>query len=358
MKRTLSFQQKYRAICRRDSSYVGILFTAVKTTGVFCLPTCTARKPRPQNVEFFDSAREAIVHGYRPCKVCKPLQPAERVPDDVENLLKELQDRPELRLTDRDIRRRGIEPTTIRRWFQKHHKMTFHTFQRMLRLNRAYQELNNGKRVSTTAFSSGYESLSGFGESFRATFGAPPSQSAGREVIHLTRFATPLGAMVACATEKGVCLCEFSDRRMLESELHDLKSRLRAVILPSRDNSHLLRLEAELEQYFSGTLRAFDVALDTPASEFRQRVWNELRTIPYAQTRGYAEQARRIGKPAAVRAVAAANGHNRIAIVIPCHRVIGSNGSLTGYGGGLARKQWLLDFEKDVVARNEAAAAG
>ena len=106
------------------------------------------------------------------------------------------------------------------------------------------------------------------------------------------------------------------------------------------------QLEAELREYFEGTRQVFEVALDTPTTPFRQNVWEELLTIPYGQTRSYSEQARRIGKPRAVRAVGSANGHNRIAIVIPCHRVIGSDGSLTGYGGGLARKKWLLDFER------------
>ena len=148
------------------------------------------------------------------------------------------------------------------------------------------------------------------------------------------------------ATDAGVCLCEFTDRRMLETEFSDLQKRLNAVILPADGNPHLQQLETELQQYFAGTRKTFEVPLDTPTTPFRQRVWDELRTIPYAQTRSYAEQARRIGQPTAVRAVASANGHNRVSIVIPCHRVIGADGSLTGYGGGLARKQWLLDFER------------
>jgi AraC family transcriptional regulator of adaptative response/methylated-DNA-[protein]-cysteine methyltransferase len=152
--------------------------------------------------------------------------------------------------------------------------------------------------------------------------------------------------MFAAATDAGVCLCEFTDRRMLESEFNDLRKRLNAVILPADGNVHLRQLEAELHQYFAGDRKVFEVPLDTPTTPFRQRVWDELRTIPYGSTRSYADQARRIGNPKAVRAVASANGHNRVAIVIPCHRVIGADGSLVGYAGGLARKQWLLDLER------------
>ena len=126
----------------------------------------------------------------------------------------------------------------------------------------------------------------------------------------------------------------------------DLRQRLDAVLLPTEDHPHLRQLERELQEYFSGERQEFDVPLDTPTTPFRQRVWDELRTIPYGETRTYAQQAQRIGQPTATRAVASANGQNRVAIVIPCHRVIGSDGSLTGYAGGLARKQWLLDLEK------------
>jgi AraC family transcriptional regulator, regulatory protein of adaptative response / methylated-DNA-[protein]-cysteine methyltransferase len=344
--KTMTFDDQYEALCRRDSEYIGIFIAAVKSTGIFCVPTCPARKPKRENVEFFDSAQAAIRAGYRPCKVCRPMETAGQTPGFIASLIDELQSDPSLRFRASDLRRRGIEPATVRRWFLRHHQMTFNAYQRMLRLNRAYRQLTDGQTVTSAAVHSGYESLSGFAAGFRATFGASPSRAAQRNVIQLARFATPLGPMVACATDLGVCLCEFSDRRMLEAELADLQQRLHALILPAHDNSHLTQLQAELRQYFAGARRSFDVPLQTPTTPFRQRVWDELRTIPYGETRSYAEQAARIGKPTAVRAVAAANGQNRIAIVIPCHRVIGADGRLTGYAGGLARKQWLLDHER------------
>lgn len=341
----LSDNDKYQAICRRDSEYVGQFFTAVKTTGIFCHPTCRARTPKRENVEFFATAHEAIRHGYRPCKVCKPMEPPSETPGFIKALIEELQADPAVRFRADDLRSRGIEPATVRRWFLRHHQMTFNAYQRMLRLNRAYQELSTGKLVAATAFDSGYESLSGFSQGIRSTFGTAPSQVSETTVIHLTRFTTPIGPMVACATAAGVCLCEFTDRRMLETEFADLRKRLSALILPASDNAHLVQLETELREYFAGERQSFAVPLDTPTTPFRQRVWDELRAIPYGETRSYAQQAVQIGKPTAVRAVASANGQNRVAIVIPCHRVIGADGSLTGYAGGLARKQWLLDLE-------------
>ena len=342
----MTFDEQYDAICRRDPEYAGIFVTAVKTTGIFCRPTCTARTPKRENVEFFVAANEAIAHGYRPCKVCRPMEPPSQTPGFIAALIAELHAEPERRFRASDLRSRGIEPATVRRWFLRHHQMTFNAYQRMLRLNRAYRQLAAGASVTATALDAGYESLSGFGDGIRAAFGSAPSQAAKTRVLHLARFATPLGPMVACATETGVCLCEFTDRRMLEAEFADLRRRLNAVILPAANHPHLEQLKAELQAYFSGSRQSFDVPLDTPTTPFRQRVWDELRTIPYGETRSYGQQAERVGKPTAVRAVASANGQNRVAIVIPCHRVIGADGGLTGYAGGLARKQWLLDHER------------
>jgi len=150
--------------------------------------------------------------------------------------------------------------------------------------------------------------------------------------------------MFACATDRGVCLLEFTNRRMLETEFQDLQKRLEAVILAG-ENTHIIQLKNELKEYFDGNRTDFSVNLHTPTTPFRQKAWDMLMTIPYGKTASYAEQALKIGNPNAVRAVANANGHNRIAIVIPCHRVIGSDGSLTGYAGGLPRKEWLLMHE-------------
>ena len=151
--------------------------------------------------------------------------------------------------------------------------------------------------------------------------------------------------MYACATDIGVCLLDYTDRRMLETEFKDLCKRLNAVILPG-ENPFLSQVQEEIKEYFDGKRKSFDVPLHTPGTEFQNSVWRKLQDIPYGSTRSYKEQAMAIGNPKAIRAVASANGANRISIIIPCHRVIGTDGSLVGYGGGLHRKKWLLDFEK------------
>ena len=145
-------------------------------------------------------------------------------------------------------------------------------------------------------------------------------------------------------TEAGVCLVEFVSRRMLETEFRDLQRLLKARIVPG-ENSHTRQAVRELDEYFRGERRVFEVALDTPGSAFQQSVWQALQAIPFGHTGSYGQQARALGRPEAVRAVAAANGQNRVSIIVPCHRVIGQDGRLVGYGGGLARKQWLLDHE-------------
>jgi AraC family transcriptional regulator of adaptative response/methylated-DNA-[protein]-cysteine methyltransferase len=166
----------------------------------------------------------------------------------------------------------------------------------------------------------------------------------GQNVINIIRLNTPLGLMYGGATADGVCLLEFTDRKMLETEFKDLTRLLNAVILPG-SNHHLVQLELQLSEYFAGQRTTFNLKLNAPGTQFQQAVWQELQEIAYGTTISYKEQATRLNNPNAVRAVAGANGHNRISIIIPCHRVIGSNGTLTGYGGGIQRKQWLLDFE-------------
>ncbi|MFD2178244.1 methylated-DNA--[protein]-cysteine S-methyltransferase [Veronia pacifica] len=176
--------------------------------------------------------------------------------------------------------------------------------------------------------------------------GTTPSECNRQNVVLISRLTTPIGPMFACATDKGLCLLEFVDRRMLETEFSDLQRLFNAKIM-NGENQHIETVRRELNEYFAGERMSFTVKLDTPGTTFQQSVWQALCKIPYGQTYSYQQQAESIGNNKAVRAVASANGMNRIAIVIPCHRVIGKNGQLTGYGGGLERKRWLLLHEKE-----------
>jgi len=335
----------YKALVNKDVSYEGTFIAAVKTTGIFCRPTCTARKPKQENVEFFSTTKEAILSGYRPCKVCNPLEKLGATPGNIREILNELNDNPTLKFKDWDLIQRGIEPNNIRRWFLKNHGITFHSYQRMFRINSAFKKIQNGQPVTSVAFETGYESLSGFNDSFKSIFGVSPSNSKDKKIVNIVRLETPLGTMFACAVEQGICLLEFTDRRMLETELKALTKVLNANIIQGA-NRHFDLLKQQLDEYFEGKRKEFTVPLYTPGTEFQESVWKELQNIPYGSTRSYKQQAAALQKPEAVRAVANANGTNRISIIIPCHRVIGNDGSLTGYGGGLWRKKWLLDMEK------------
>jgi AraC family transcriptional regulator of adaptative response/methylated-DNA-[protein]-cysteine methyltransferase len=164
-------------------------------------------------------------------------------------------------------------------------------------------------------------------------------------MIKITKIETPLGEMTAGAVDEGICLLEFSDRRMLKTEYKDLTRYFRKTIQEG-DNPNFINLREQLKEYFEGSRKEFTVPLVTPGTDFQKAVWKELMNIPYGSTRSYLEQSVALGKPESIRAVANANGMNRISIIIPCHRVIGSDGNLTGYGGGLKRKKWLLDHEK------------
>lgn len=336
----------YTALLNRDASFEGIFIIAVKTTGVFCRPSCPARTPKRENVEFFDSARAALLHGYRPCKVCKPMEPKGTPPAWLRSLLEEIHQTPHIKLKDHDLRQRGLEPSRVRYWFKKQHGMTFQGYLRALRIGQAFGRIRHGEKVANTAFETGFRSLSGFVDSFKKTADFSPSKSADHEIITTTRILTPLGPMLAGATEEGICLLEFVDRRMLETQLTRLTKLLQARIVPGT-HKHFSRLSKQLEEYFSGSRKTFDVPLVLPGTEFQKRVWAELQSINYGKTRSYKEQAVAIGSPNAVRAVAKANGDNRIAILIPCHRVIGAKGEMVGYGGGLWRKQYLLKLETD-----------
>ncbi len=334
----------YEALLSKDTRFEGIFFAAIKTTGIFCRPSCTARKPKPENVEYYGTASEAVRYGYRPCKVCHPMALKDATPDWLTGLLAEIGANPTQRIQNADLRARGLQPERVSRWFKKTHGITFQGYLRMLRINQAFGQIKYGDSVTETAFNNGYESLSGFVDSFKKATGFAPVHSPNKNVITVSRIPTPLGPMLAGATDEGICLLEFTDRRMLETQILRLKKYLKAELVPG-EHPHFKVLDEQLKSYFEGKLKTFDVPLVLPGTDFQKTVWTELQRIPAGTTRSYKEQAQNIGNPKAVRAVAKANGDNRISILVPCHRVIGSDGELTGYGGGLWRKKWLLELE-------------
>jgi AraC family transcriptional regulator of adaptative response/methylated-DNA-[protein]-cysteine methyltransferase len=333
-----------RAYLNGDAAYNGVFFLAVRTTAIFCRPHCPARKPLPKNVEYFASAREALFAGYRPCKRCRPLHEDDQ-PEWAASLLADVERAPHTRITETELRKRGVDPATVRRFFTRRFGMTFQAYTRARRLAGAFKEIQNGAALDEAASGSGYESTSGFRDAFERLFGDAPRNRPSGPGVFLSWIKSPLGPLVAGATDKGVCLLEFSDRRMLETQCTTLRGRFTGPVVPGT-NEHLMALEKELGEYFAGKLQKFTVPLVYPGTPFQERVWNELLKIPYGATRSYEDIAAGVGDYKAVRAVGTANGRNRICIVIPCHRVIRKSGNLGGYGGGLRRKEFLLELER------------
>ena len=335
----------YRALVDRDPSFEGIFYVGVRTTGIFCRPTCTAKKPARKNVDFFATPNEALHGGYRPCLRCHPMDPDKRPPKLIERLRAEVERAPGGRLTDKELTAMAIDPSTARRQFKRHYGMTFQAYHRARRLGLALGEVRRGSRVDEARNGSGFESESGFREAFTRVFGDPPTAAKSREPMFVERIDTPLGTMVAVADDKGLRLLEFADRRATERELSILRKRLRTNIVPG-EHRYLDAVRSQLADYFSGKELEFDIPLAPVGSDFQLRAWEILRSIPVGETRSYSWMAERLGDRNARRAVGRANGTNMICIVIPCHRVIRADGTLCGYGGGLWRKKWLLDHEK------------
>ncbi len=338
--------EMYRALCERDTSYDGAFVAAITTTGIFRRPGCGAKKPKREHCEFYGGAREALEAGYRPCKRCNPMEPGEAPPAWVASVLARVERAPLERVTSAELRALGVEPARLARWFRAHYGMTFQAYHRARRVGLAMKKVRGGARVTDVALASGFESESGFRDAFTKLFGAAPTKlAAGVDVIRVRELATPLGPMLAAASAKGVVLLEFVDRRAMEAQVTTLRRRMQLPIVPGT-NAMLDRLARELAEYFAGTRTRFEVPLHAPGTPFQERVWKELRAIPPGETRSYADVAKALGRPTATRAVARANGDNRLALLLPCHRVIGSDGALTGYAGGLWRKEWLLAHER------------
>jgi AraC family transcriptional regulator of adaptative response/methylated-DNA-[protein]-cysteine methyltransferase len=334
----------YRALVERDQSFEGLFFACVRTTGIFCRPTCHARKPRPENVEFAPTIQEALHRGYRPCLLCEPMSAGAAAPNWLAPLLDEIKQHSDLRLRDHDLRVRGLDPVQVRRTFKRSFGMTFQAYQRACRLGTAMKAMHEGAPTIDAGMDAGFESDSGFRDAFARVFGDTPGRARDKALLTATWIETPLGPMLAIAGDAGLELLEFVDRRALETELRELRRTLGAVV--PGDHTILRQTADQLGEYFAGTRRDFDLPLAQHGSAFQLAAWQALREIPYGETRSYTDMARRVGSPGAVRAIGRVNGQNQIAIVVPCHRVIRADGSLCGYGGGRWRKQWLIDHER------------
>jgi len=320
-------------------------FFANKRNGRFCRPDCSASPNADSKSLVFETTRDALAAGFRPCKKCQPLTMGLADPAWIESLMAKVESDPAKRWRDYELEKMDLDPSVVRRWFIANHGFTFHAYTRLRRLGQALRQIQHGDPVTGAVIAHGYESESGFRESFTQVFGDPPSAVDRESSIWINRVATPLGSMIMGVSDQGLCLLEFAERRMLDTQLKRLRQRMGRVFLPG-DHPLMQQVKNELDAYFEGNLREFTVPLQTPGTAFQESVWQALVDIPYGETRSYGDIANEISQASAVRAVGRANGDNRISIIVPCHRVVGATGQLTGYGGGLWRKEYLLAMEQ------------
>jgi len=341
-----SESEMYNAVVERDSTYEGVFVVAVKTTSIFCRPVCPARKPKRANVEFFATPTEALHAGYRPCKRCRPMEGPDTVPDWAQRLMDDVDAQPTRRRSDADLRNMQIDPARARRFFKQRYGMTFHAYQRARRMGMALNDVRRNDSTTGVGYQHGFKSESGFRDAFARVFGEPPGRSANVRCLLARWIDTPLGAMLAVADDDGLRLLEFVDRRGLERGIELLRRRTKSVLVPGA-HAHLDSIAEELARYFAGALRGFSTPAVLDGSDFQVAVWRQLQMIAYGATTSYADMAKQLGRSGAQRAIGRANGENRLAIIVPCHRVVRSDGTLCGYGGGVWRKRWLLEHERD-----------
>ncbi len=276
-----TIQQMQRAYRRSDTSYDGIFYLGVRTTGIFCKPSCGARKPRPQNVAYFSTPREALFAGFRPCKRCRPMAASGSPPGWVRELLEHVER--QARITDARLRELRIDPARARRYFQKHYGMTFQAYCRGRRLGNALQQIRRGRPLDDVTLGHGYESHSGFRSAFAKRFGAPPGKMRDGDAVVVTWIESPLGPLVAAAAGDAVVLLEFTERRMLDAQFRTIRKYFRSPIIPG-ENEVLRNAQAGTRGVFRGKAQVVHVCpVRIPGSAFQQRVWQRAPPDPLRQ---------------------------------------------------------------------------
>ena len=340
---SLNDAHKYDIIARKDKAYDGQFFVGVKSTGIFCRPGCPARVPKRDNCAFYNSAKAALAAGYRACKRCHPARDIGEAGPLIKRLIALVEDNPDCRWSEADLKAMNIDPSTARRNFKARFGLTFTQYCRLRRLGRAAQDLSKGERVIDTQLNAGYESASGFRAAFGKAFGAAPKNAAAEPLL-IDWLDTPYGPMISICDEAALYLLEFTTRKNLDRQVRRISQKNGRAILPGRTKI-TDQIQAELAAYFKGKLTEFQTPLALTGTDFQKSTWQALLDIPYGQTRSYADLAIAIGNPAAVRAVAGSNANNALALIVPCHRVINTGGGLGGYAGGIDVKQKLLNME-------------
>ena len=343
--------ERFEAVRRRDKAFDGAFWYSVRTTGVYCRPNCAARPARPENVAFHMSCEAAEAAGFRPCKRCRPTG----LSKDAEHaaavaracaLIEQAEEMPSL---DDLAKAAKLSPFHFHRVFKTITGVTPKAYAGARRAKRMTETLASAPSVTSAIYDAGYNASSRFYEDASARLGMTPGDWRRGGLGARIRFAigeSSLGSILVAATGKGICAILMGDDP--EALLHDLEDRFPNAELEGGD-AEFKRLVADVVGLVEAPERGLDLPLDIRGTAFQQRVWAALRAIPAGSTMNYTEVANAIGMPSAARAVAAACAANRLAVAIPCHRVVRSDGSLSGYRWGVERKRMLLTREREAV---------
>jgi AraC family transcriptional regulator, regulatory protein of adaptative response / methylated-DNA-[protein]-cysteine methyltransferase len=348
----------WRAVLARDAAADGQFFYAVRTTGVYCRPSCASRRPRRENVLFFVTAQAAEQAGFRACRRCHPRDAAtDPSLEAVQKACAFIASR-EIPPTLAEIGAQvGLSPAYLQRRFTQVMGVSPRQYAAAQRVARAKARLKEGESVTATLYAAGFGSSRGFYEQTPDQLGMRPAAyraGAQGQRIAYTIVASSLGRLLVAATGRGLCALRFDDSGGDEALLAELRAEFpRASI--ERDDALLTPEANAILEHLAGQRPVLDLPLDVQATAFQARVWAALRAIPYGQTRSYTQVADAIGEPTAVRAVAHACAHNPVALVVPCHRVVQADGRLAGYRWGVERKRTLLAREAGGAEATEAA---
>jgi AraC family transcriptional regulator, regulatory protein of adaptative response / methylated-DNA-[protein]-cysteine methyltransferase len=338
-------QNRWQQVMARDARQDGRFVFAVRTTGIYCRPSCPSRRPRRDSVEFFPNPNEAERAGYRACLRCKPTEVSSQA--QYVTRARQLLDNAEGVVTLAQLSRQvGLSPFHLQRLFKRATGLSPREYQSARRMQQVKSQLSKGNDVTTALYDAGFGSSSRLYEKAPQQLGMTPGEyrrGGAGATITFAIAPTPLGRLLVAATERGLCSVRFGENA---SELErNLRDEFHAAEL-HRDDSAMRKYIDPLLASIRGENTVIDLPLDVRATAFQMKVWETLRQIPSGETRSYSEVAREIGSPAAVRAVARACASNPVALAVPCHRVVRSDGDLAGYRWGIERKKKLLERER------------
>ena len=338
----------WQAVKDNDKRFDGVFFTCVTSTKIFCKPSCTARLPKRKNVFFVDSEQKAEDKGFRACLRCKPKE-IDAVDKQVNDVVKvcemiEMEEDISLQSLSKAI---GLSSAHLQRTFKKIIGVSPKKYGETRRMEKFKDQIKKGSEVTEAMYDAGFGSSSRLYEKASGKLGMTPAvyKKGGKGVeIDFTISDSPLGRMLIARTSKGICGLKFGDDDA--GLLSDLEKEYPHAEI-SRGENELRGYVERILKHLEGNMPAIDLPIDVRATAFQMKVWEELRKIPYGKTLSYSEVAEKIGNKKAVRAVASACARNQVAVVIPCHRVIGTNGKMSGYRWGIGRKKTLLEKEKE-----------